>query len=274
MIATSKLPEEYELWNARYGAPFGNTVENSLDVRHRFDDEDPKRYGPFGFQRNSLTRIYEYPWAFHIAELRPGMRVIDVGGWLSGFQVTLSDAGCEVYNVDPSVPEDSRWTTTHRPNQSNTARDLHQRFLSFFDSRVTLIEKRLQEADLEPESFDRLFAISVIEHVDQQEAGDMVAAMRKLLKPGGRAVLSIDLFFDLPPFGVLERNYWGTNINVYSLVKNSGMELVHGDPAELYGFPEFDADRIAAKANQNVYNLSVLYPVVSQLVVLQKPVAG
>jgi SAM-dependent methyltransferase len=269
MIASNKLPEEYSVWNARWGAPFGFTVDMSLDVRHRFDDDDPGRYGPFGFQRNSLTRMYEYPWAFHTAELKPGMRVIDVGGWLSGFQVALADAGCAVFNVDPSVPDDTRWTTSHTPNKAATAREQHRRFLSYFDADVTLVEQRLQDVDLDEGTFDRIFAISVIEHVDQQEAGEMVDAMRRLLAPGGRALLSIDLFFDLPPFGVLERNYWGTNIDVCSLVKNSGMEMVHGDPAELYGFPEFDPDRVAA--NVNSYNLSVLYPVVSQLVVLQKP---
>ncbi|RSM44868.1 class I SAM-dependent methyltransferase [Amycolatopsis balhimycina DSM 5908] len=268
MIATKELPEQYGEWNWRWGAPFGFSVENSVDVRHRFDDEDPKRYGPFGFQRNSLTRFYEYPWAFFTADLQPGMRVIDVGGWLSGFQVTLADAGCEVFNVDPSVPEDTRWTTSLKENQPNTARDQHATFLSYFDADVTLIERPLQAVDLPEGTFDRIFAISVLEHVDQGEAGEIVDAMRRLLKPGGRAVLTIDLFFDLPPFGMLPRNFWGINIDVGALVKNSGMDMVHGNPAELLGFPEFDPERVVA--NIDSYNLSALYPVASQLVVLEK----
>lgn len=268
MIASNESPPEYSAWNERWGAPLGLRVERPLEILYRFADHDPRRYGPFGFQHNSLTRLFEYPWAFHTAELRPGMRVIDVGGWLSGFQVVLADAGCEVFNVDPLVPEDTRWNSEYGPKQSGSARELHAKFLSLFDADVTLVERRLQDTELEPGTFDRIFAISVIEHVDQQEASEMVAAMRRLLAPGGRALLSIDLFFDLPPFGVLERNYWGTNIDVCSLVENSGMEMVYGDPAELLGFPEFDPERVAANADS--YNLSVLYPVVSQLVVLRK----
>lgn len=271
MIASKEIPEEYRAWNKRWGAPFGFRVDRSLEHPHRFGDADPGRYGPFGFQRTSLTRMFEYPWAFNTAELRPGMRVIDVGGWLSGFQVVLADAGCTVVNVDPSVPEDTRWTSTHAVNQPQTAREQHAQFMSLFGGDVTLVEQRLQDAGLEAGTFDRIFAISVIEHVDQQEAGEMVDAMRRLLAPGGRAVLTIDLFFDLPPFGVLARNHWGTNIDVHALVKNSGMDLVYGDPAELYGFPEFDQERVTANVNAGRYNISLLYPVVSQLVVLQKP---
>jgi hypothetical protein len=133
---------------------------------------------------------------------------------------------------------------------------------------VTLVERTLQDAQLPDGEFDRIFAISVLEHVTQQEAGDMLNVMRRLLRSGGRAVLSIDLFFDVLPFGPFERNSWGTNLDVYQLVKDSGLELVHGNPAELHGFPEFD--HAAIVANIGEYNLSSLYPVVSQTLVLQK----
>ncbi len=268
MIGRSELPPEYRAWNKKWGAPFGYHVDRALAYEHRFTDEDPARYGPFGFYQTSLTRVYEYPWAFHIAELEPGMRVMDVGGWLSGFQIALADAGCQVINVDPSDPQDTRWTTSHRENEAQTAREQHSRFISLFGAEVTLVEKTLQEAELEAGTFDRIFALSVLEHVSQQEAGSMLEAMGRLLAPGGRAVLSVDLFFDLPPFGPFERNFWGTNLDVCQLVKESGLEMVHGDPAELHGFGEFDPQQIVGDIG--TYNLSLLYPVASQLLVLQK----
>ncbi len=268
MIGRSALPPEYRAWNRKWGAPFGRHVDRALSYEHRFVDDDPARYGPFGFFQPSFTRIYEYPWAFHIAELQPGMRVMDVGGWLSGFQIALADAGCQVTNVDPSDPQDTRWTTSHRENEVQTAREQHSRFISLFGAEVTLVEKTLQEAELEAGTFDRIFALSVLEHVSQQEAGSMVEAMARLLVPGGRAVLSVDLFFDLPPFGPFERNHWGTNLDVCQLVKESGLEMVYGDPAELHGFGEFDPKQIVRDID--TYNLSLLYPVVSQLLVLEK----
>lgn len=268
MIGRSELPPEYRAWNKRWGAPFGYHVDRGLEHKHRLADDDPARYGPFGFFQTSLTRVYEYPWAFHVADVQPGMRVIDVGGWLSGFQIVLADAGCHVTNVDPSDPQDTRWTTSHLPNQPKTAHEQHSKYISLFDADVTLVEKTLQEAELEAGTYDRIFAISVLEHVSQQEAGSVLDAMRVLLAPGGRAVLSIDLFFDIPPFGPFDRNYWGTNLDVCQLVKESGLEMVYGDPAELHGFPEFDPDKIVR--NIGDYNLSLLYPVVSQLLVLEK----
>lgn len=269
MIGRSELPPEYRAWNKQWGAPFGYHVEHELVHKDRLTDENPARYGPFGFNQTSLTRVYEYPWAFHVADLQPGMRVIEVGGWISGFQVVLAKAGCQVTNVDPSDPRDTRWSTSYGKGRAPSAREQHSAYVSLFDADVTLVERTVQDAELEAGAFDRIFAISVLEHVSQQEADSMLAAMGRLLAPGGRAVLSIDLFFDLPPFGVLERNFWGTNLDVCRLVKSSGLEMVHGDPAELHGFPEFDPEKIVR--NIGGYNLSLLYPVVSQLLVLRKP---
>lgn len=269
MIGRSELPQRYRAWNKEWGAPFGYHVDRGLEHKHRLTDENPARYGPFGFYQTSLTRVFEYPWAFHAAEVSPGMRVIDVGGWLSGFQIVLAKAGCVVTNVDPSDPQDTRWTTSHLENEAATAREQHARYISLFDADVTLVEDKLQDASLEAGTFDRIFAISVLEHVSQQEAGSVLAAMRRLLRPGGRAVLSIDLFFDLAPFGPFERNFWGTNLDVRQLIEESGLRLVHGDPAELHGYPEFDPARIVQ--NISTYNLSPVYPVVSQLIVLETP---
>ncbi|MCO1580335.1 class I SAM-dependent methyltransferase [Crossiella sp. SN42] len=269
MIGRSAVPAEYRRWNKEWGAPFGFRVPGSLEHHHRLTDADPARYGPFGFQQTSFTRIVEYPWAFHTADLRPGLRVVDVGGWLSGFQVVLAKAGCSVVNVDPSEPADQRWTPDHRAAGADTHAETHRRFTALFEVDVPLVRKRLQDAELAPGSVDRIFALSVLEHVGQAEARDMLETMASALAPGGLALLTIDLFLDLRPFGLLTRNYWGTNLDVRALLEGLGLELVAGDPAELLGFPEFDPRRVVDRVGE--YNLSPLYPVMSQLVALRKP---
>ncbi|MET9078238.1 methyltransferase domain-containing protein [Streptomyces sp. NPDC004232] len=270
MLAKKADRVAYKQWNEKWGAPYGFSVERPLMLAHRFtEDEDPARYGPFGFQPTSHTREVEYPWAHSVAELRPGLRVMDVGGWLSGFQVVLAKEGCEVVNVDPSSPTDQRWTIRGQAGEgSHTA--IHRWFTSLFDVDVTLVTERLQDTQFAPASFDRVFAISVLEHVDQAEAQEVVKTMEQLLVPGGLAVLSIDLFLDLEPFGAFTQNVYGRNLDVCALVGSTGMTMVHGDPAELHGFPEFDAKSIVARAEE--FNLGWSYPVVSQLVVLRKPV--
>ena len=89
-----------------------------------------------------------------------------------------------------------------------------------------------------------------------------------MLRPGGRAVLTVDLFLDLKPFGVLDRNNWGINHNVAELVKNSGLTMIHGDPRELLGFPEFDYDRVVSLIPE--LHVGNFYPTVPQTLVLEK----
>jgi hypothetical protein len=96
----------------------------------------------------------------------------------------------------------------------------------------------------------------------------MTEVFGSLLRPGGRAVLTVDLFLDLPPFGVLERNTWGVNHDVAQLVKSSGLTLAEGDPRELLGCPEFDRERVVRLIPELF--VSPAYPVMTQTLVLEK----
>jgi 2-polyprenyl-3-methyl-5-hydroxy-6-metoxy-1,4-benzoquinol methylase len=263
----SHLDSEYRKWNKEWGAPYGVEVDKPLMLRSRLTDDNPARYGPFGFQPASTTRVIEYPWAFFTAEPKPGMRVMDVGGWISGFQIVLAKQGCTVVNVDPSSAADLRWITRGQELAGGHAR-LHQEFTSAFDADVTLVTKRIQETNFEANSFDRIFAISVLEHVSQDEARQMVETMCRLIAPGGLIVLSIDLFLDLMPFGALRKNFYGTNLNVHDLIHGSGLTMEYGNLAELLGYKEFNADRIIERIEE--FDLSWGYPVLSQLVTLRK----
>jgi len=274
VIGRKQLPAEFEAWNEQWGAPFGYAGNRSYkagrgpysSIRKALKDPANPEFGPFGFQNNSYTRIYEYPWAFLTAKLEPGMRVLDVGGGISGFQYVAAKEGCEVVNVDPTArPDYNSWSD---PGFVDLTPAQHDALNKVFDTNVRLVADRLQDTDLEKGSFDRIFCLSVLEHVDPDEADAVLAAAAKLLKPGGQAVLTVDLFLDLKPFGVLDRNQWGINHNVANLVKNSGLELVHGDPRELLGFPEFDLDRVVSLIPELL--LSQAYPVMTQTLVLQR----
>jgi len=266
VIGRRALPEEYKDFNARWGAPAGLPGTWNVPLQKRLDDPCAE-YGPFAFQIAGGTRVFEYPWVYLAADAAPGSRVLDVGGCVGGLQYVFALEGCQVVNVDPFDETSGGWP-------SGSARivlppDMHERLNKVFGTDVELVRKRLQDADLAEGSFDRVICVSVLEHLEQVDAQDLVAAAGRLLAPGGIFVATVDLFLDLEPFGVLSRNFFGTNIDVAALVERSGMELVTGDRRELFGFPEFDRDRIVSMLDELL--ISYRDPVVSQALVLRKP---
>jgi SAM-dependent methyltransferase len=264
VIGRQPLPDEYVAWNSRWGVPFGLPAAAGVRLSQRL--AEPRReYGPFAFQMYSGTRSFEYPWAYFAAAAGPGARVLDVGGGTSGLQFVLAQEGCEVVNVDPSVAESDGWPMA----PWELSQDLYERLNRVFGTGVRLVQKRLQDAELAEGSFDRVVCLSVLEHIEADAARDVVEHAVRLLAPGGLLVATIDLFFDLRPFGVLDRNGYGTNLDVCRLIDGVGAELVQGDPRELYGFPEFDRDRLVDLLPE-LY-MAPKYPCVAQALVLRKP---
>jgi SAM-dependent methyltransferase len=267
VIGRRALPEEYVKFNARWGAPGGLPAAASAPLGERL--LQPKaEYGPFAYQLVSGTREFEYAWTFHEARTFPGARVLDVGGGVGGLQFVLALEGCDVVNVDPMHEGADGWPSGHPSARFAIDADTHDRVNAVFGTDVTLISKLVQDADLAEESFDRVVCVSVIEHLPEKDAREVMAHIGRLLKPGGLFATTIDLFLDLKPFGVLTENCYGTNVDVSSLVAASGLELVVGDQRELYGYPEFDRDRIVEQLDDVL--VSKRYPVVSQALVLRK----
>lgn len=58
------------------------------------------------------------------------------------------------------------------------------------------------------------------------------------------------------------------NVSVKGLIQRSGLNLVYGKPAELYGFTGFDWARIIS--NRAQYLVGKGYPVMVQTIVQQK----
>jgi SAM-dependent methyltransferase len=232
-----------------------------LKQRH---DRPDAGYGPFAFQLHSETRLFEYPWAFYAADVAPGMRLLDIGGCVGGMQFVFALEGCDVTNVDPCDNDSGGWPATRWP----VGPELHERLNGVLGTDVKLVQKRVQDADLPVGGFDRVVCLSVIEHLAQQDARDLVAHAVRLLAPGGLFVATIDLFLDLKPFGVLTRNAYGTNLDVRALIDGLDAELVVGDKRELHGFAEFDRERIVEHVDE--FYAPTGYPCLSQAIVLRK----
>jgi SAM-dependent methyltransferase len=257
MIAPSSLPENFIQWNLSHGAPSGRSSvwRERLLPRSLYE----KYRGPFVIQPNNTTREFEYPWAFYATPLRPGQRVLEIGGGLGGFQFVLDQEGCQVVNVDPGTEGEGRpW-----PCDANSMNKLNRLFGTSVDLRNTVIS----EAELQPESFDRVFSISVLEHLPENEIEEAMRCAFHCLVPGGYFVLTVDLSLDIAPFTTRQFNIYGKNINVRWLVGIAPFSLIQGNPSELNGFAEFDPDRI--QSNLSSYLIG-RYPTLTQCLVLQK----
>jgi SAM-dependent methyltransferase len=261
VLAPAQLPDRYAVWNRKWSAPFGGRRRKRTPRWLRPTLLGIRLCGPFAFQPNNDTRVFEYPWAHESLALSSGMRVLEIGGSLSGFQFVLDREGCRVVNVDPGEGAHGRGWPVTPESFSRINRGL--------GTQVELRNCFLDQAGLEDETFDRAVSISVLEHIPTAELPTLLGEVRRVLKRGGLFVITLDLFLDLYPFTEATANLFGGNISASWLVEQSGMELVHGDRSELYGYPEFDPARILARKEQ--YRVGNGWPTMIQTLVLRKP---
>jgi 2-polyprenyl-3-methyl-5-hydroxy-6-metoxy-1,4-benzoquinol methylase len=243
VIARRELPLHFADWNRRWGAPHGRRgrlarlASRTSLARTR---AGIRLVGPFAWQANNSTREFEYPWAYHhvaarAARLGP-QTIVDVGGSLAGLQFVLAREGHRVLNVDPGLAA--------RGKGWNVDADTFGRLCAAFHAPVELRPCTLGEAGIPDGSVDVLLSISTIEHFADEDLKEMAAHVRRVLKPDGIVLFTIDLFLDVAPFGRRSRNEFGRNIDVRALLDACGLALEEGVPSELLGFDDFDVPSI------------------------------
>ena len=185
---------------------------------------------------------------------------MEIGGGLSGVQFVLDKLGHEVINIDPGMSARGKgWAI----NEAKIRR-LNQRF----GTNVQLKNCFVEEANIQDDSIDCVLSVSTIEHIPKDDIQTILNNVHRMLKPGGRFILTVDLFLDVIPFTDEATNKFGENIDLKWLVSQSDLKLVHGTREELYGFEEFDSEKILKK--QSEFLVANRYPVMAQTLVLEK----
>ena len=103
--------------------------------------------------------------------------------------------GCEAYGVDLGYGDDLE-PDPHALVESDRPMINLKRF--YIDPSIILGDKihlskgDVSEMDFADDSFDRIFCISAIEHMEEGVAKKAIAEMVRVLKPGGKLVMTMD----------------------------------------------------------------------------------
>jgi len=126
-------------------------------------------------------RTLEYPLVVEQLNLEPGMRLLDVGSGRSLFPLLIASMGCEVWAIDIDA----------------YVLDLQKTAVKFKVNLHVEVQD-VQKMKYSEASFDRISAVSVLEHIP--DGGDIAAfnEFSRILKAGGLVVVTV-------PFGAHEK---------------------------------------------------------------------
>lgn len=124
------------------------------------------------------SRTFEYPWVFKNAGLLPEHVVLEAGGGSSPLQLILASLCRAVVNVDLDYDALKRAAEAFRP-------------LPPFQRVLHAIGDLRNLWWFEDGCFDRVTCVSAVEHCD--DPGAIVRELWRVLKPGGRLLLTIDV---------------------------------------------------------------------------------
>ncbi len=190
------------------------------------------------------SRAWEYPWAVLASEIQDySLRILDVGGGGSPFAIYLEQKGHESYVIDQSLNQGLNAIINRNKGIFRNIRS----FIFQLALKVTGVRRvwgktsyskknsvrfyPYSAADIKfPEHhFDRVFCLSVMEHIPVELWGQCIKEFERVLKPGGRLILTLDM----GTFDANDRIY-------FKLVDCCTLRLI-GDP--YYDVPITQADK-------------------------------
>ncbi len=155
-----------------------NLPDHSDVNRARF----PWSTGVLEYPEFYAARLWEYPYAILSTNLEPGMKCVDLGCGMTSFTIYLKDVvQCEMIGVDPDLfPSGVKYKG-------------HGVSAEFVDrTGLNIVKGGIESIPLPSDSVDRLFCLSVIEHLRYDNIRRGAREIARVLKPGGKAILTID----------------------------------------------------------------------------------
>ncbi len=207
------------------------TVEYNLPDHSDVNQERyPWAAGLLGSPSFYAARMWEYPFALISAELQPGMRCADIGCGMTAFTIYLMKiAKCETVGVDPDIFESGIHYKGHGVSQEFIRK-----------TGLEIVQCGIESIDLPSNTFDRIFCLSVIEHIQPEIARRGIQEIARILKPGGRLVITVDVNMHSEisrPFGLI----WDSGLVPFGEMdlcwptRRFGIFCDGKQPADVYG---------------------------------------
>lgn len=152
------------------------------------------------------SRAWEYPWAVHAAEFDRPARILDVGGGGSPFAPWLALQGHEAHVVDPSLDQGRSFVWDPARSAFRNLRTLAKQGAFRLagvrtlwglpgggERRVSYYARSADRLGFPDGHFDRVFCLSVIEHVPHDLWPASMRELARVVRPGGRLVMTMDM---------------------------------------------------------------------------------
>ena len=205
MNIESKFATKEEIFSPEFSAV--NKRLSEINKAHNLSDHTeinaqrlPWSVNKFEAPSLYVSRMWEYPYAILSAELTAGMKCADIGCGTSPFTIYLSEVAGR-NNVSGFDPDEISGNGKHSTFGANRTL-LESLGINYFRNDMTRL-------DVPDNSFDRVFCISVLEHIEEPAVWQKgIREMVRILKPGGRLILTMDLGIGLPltnPFDVIKQ---------------------------------------------------------------------
>ena len=131
------------------------------------------------YPRSERTKLWENLWVIHHSGVKPGHKVLDIGGASTAFTFYLANIGCSVSVVD------NDWGNCGTIYNANYAAKKMGWDMKVYDRDIS------QPLPFPDDHFDRVFSICTLEHLTSDVRQYMMKEVGRVLKPGGIAGLTM-----------------------------------------------------------------------------------
>jgi len=211
---------------------------NSICKEYNLSDHSKLNKERYPWSENYLTypqmyatRLWEYPWAVLNSKIKRGMKCADLGCGESAFTIYLkNECKCKTIGFDKDI-----YLETNKDNFGVSENIIKK-------TGIKIVQCSIDNIPWEDNYFDRVFCISVIEHIkDFNTRAKVMREISRILKPKGLAVITVDVNIMMRLSNPLEL-VWESGLNLFGLInltmpeKRFGVFYDGNQPADVFGF--------------------------------------